>query len=208
MRVAIHQPNFMPWLGWWHKAAMADKFILFDTVQYAAKQFQNRTQIRQKHGGMWLTVPTKKHQETLIKDVKIANEHQWVRPMLKTIQLQYQKAESLLKLNLFFIVECGMWLGISPKWVLASDLKTTGEGQQYLADLVKEVGGDQYVTGSTHKDYHEPEVFERAGIEVIDQNFQHPEYDQQRPGFVPDCSVVDLYFHYGPASKDIICERK
>ena len=98
-------------------------------------------------------------------------------------------------------------IGIHPKFESSSQIDVQGEGQQYLADLVKAVGGDKYVTGSTHKDYHEPEVFEKAGIEVIDQNFKHPEYDQGKPGFVPNCSVVDLYFHYGPDGKDIICGK-
>lgn len=227
MKVAIHQPNFLPWIGFWHKFSMVDTFILLDTVQFASKQFQNRTQIRRKHGAMWITVPTKKHQDTPIKDVLIANEHRWSAPMVRTLAFEYKMApyfdeyhrqfsylidacnwDKLSDMNTALIRQLQDELRLPADLYVASAMKSTGEGNEYLVSLVKEVGGDSYVTGSTDKDYHEPKVFEDAGIEVIDQAFEHPEYPQCRPGFVPECSVVDLLFNHGPDSKEIICKSQ
>src|SRR5262245_17481550 len=57
MKVAIHQPHFLPWLGYLHRMAQADLFVLLDHVQFERRNYQNRTMIRMNDEARWLTVP-------------------------------------------------------------------------------------------------------------------------------------------------------
>src|SRR5690606_1743212 len=60
MKVAIHQPNFLPWLGFFNKIKDADVFVILDTVQYVKGTFANRNQIKNKKGEpQYITVPVK-----------------------------------------------------------------------------------------------------------------------------------------------------
>ena len=60
MIVSIHQPNYLPWLGYFDKIIKSDIFVIFDDVQYPRGKkgfFGNRNQIKTNNGKMWLTVP-------------------------------------------------------------------------------------------------------------------------------------------------------
>ena len=73
MIVGIHQPEYLPWLGFFDKISQSDIFVMLDNVQYEKNYFQNRNRIRIQSGWAWLTVPvmTKKRSSQLIKDVRI-----------------------------------------------------------------------------------------------------------------------------------------
>ena len=70
--VAMHQPNFIPWLGFFHKLAHADTFTLLDTVQFSDGSYTDRVGVRSTEGAKWLTVPVKHHFGEPIQDVAIA----------------------------------------------------------------------------------------------------------------------------------------
>jgi hypothetical protein len=57
MRIAIHQPHYLPWLGLLHHMAQADLFVLLDHVRFERGNYQNRTQVRINGVPHWLTVP-------------------------------------------------------------------------------------------------------------------------------------------------------
>ena len=61
MKVAIHQPHYLPWLGYLAKWAAADLFVFLDTVQYEKSGYQNRNRIKTRDGPRWLTVPVHAH---------------------------------------------------------------------------------------------------------------------------------------------------
>ena len=75
MIVSIHQPNFLPWLGFFHKMAQCDKFIILDNVQFARRMFFHRTKIKtSQKKALWLTIPVHdKYRETNINEVFIDN---------------------------------------------------------------------------------------------------------------------------------------
>ena len=75
MNVSIHQPNYLPWLGFFNKVAQSDIYVVFDDVQYPmGKDFHNRNQIKTNNGKTWLTIPVvgkserRKFNEIQIKD--------------------------------------------------------------------------------------------------------------------------------------------
>ena len=71
MRVAIHQPHYLPWLGYFAKWAAADRFIFLDTVQYEKNGWQNRNRVKTPDGPRWLTVPVHARLGTPIREVTI-----------------------------------------------------------------------------------------------------------------------------------------
>ena len=95
MIVAIHQPNFIPWLGYFSKINQSDKFIILDTVDLQignANSITNRTRIKTQQGELWLTIPIKKSESKLIHSIQMDNKQPWQKKILKSIQMAYSKA--------------------------------------------------------------------------------------------------------------------
>lgn len=226
MRVAIHQPNFMPWPGFFYKLLQSDIFVLFDTVQFPrGKSFCSRVKIKSPEGVKWLTVPVKGKGELLpIKDVQIAGRG-WVQKHLGTLKASYSKApyfnscypgvetiyrmaaDSIADFNIQLINCLADALGAKTRVIRASllDLNWRDTGT-YILNLVKHLGGTVYVTGQgagtlRHLD---EQKFARAGIAVEMFNYVHPHYRQLWGDFVPGLSVIDILFNAGPQARDLI----
>src|SRR5438132_6629859 len=90
--VAIHQPEFLPWLGFIDKLRQSDIFVLLDTVQFEKNYFQSRNRIRNSQGEVWLTVPVHHQFDTKIQDVEIDNSQGWCRKILRAIEMNYHRA--------------------------------------------------------------------------------------------------------------------
>ena len=103
--ITIHQPNYLPWAGFFHKAMLSDIFVIFDDVQYQKNSFINRNKVKTSNGETWLTVPIKvkgKSRETLINEAEIDNEQRWRKKHLNTIKLNYSKSKYYARYIPFF----------------------------------------------------------------------------------------------------------
>ena len=165
MIVSIHQPQFLPWLGYFDKIASSDIFILLDNVQFKKNEWQNRNKIRTPQGWQWLTVPVLHNFGQKISEVKINNQIKWKDNHLKTLELNYKKSpffgkyfpffeelyrqewECLADINIFVIQKMVDLLGIKTKIVKSSDYQATEDNTQRLIDLCKLLKGDQYLSG-------------------------------------------------------------
>jgi hypothetical protein len=215
--VTIHQPNFLPWLGFFHKMIMADIFILLDNVPFTKNGFQNRVKIKSAQGEQWLTVPvlTKGRYGQLTCEVPINNASRWRRAHLAALRTNYQRAahypevvewltplytdkhERLAAFNLSLIKAVVRHLKLSTKLMVASSLEQEGSGPELLLQLVQAVQGDVYFSGSSGREYLDLNIFNQAGIEVKFQEFQHPCYPQLYGDFTPGLSIVDLLMNVG-----------
>jgi len=225
MIITIHQPEHLPWLGFFHKLDMAETYVVLDNVQYRRRYFQNRNKIRTRNGGKWISVPLIKEtrDELLIKDAKIFKEDiEWRSDNLKTVYQNYCKAryfdffwpefreiyetdyERLVDLNIAIIKLILKKLGMSKEIIFASQLKVAGDRGDLIFDIAKTLKAKTYVSGISGKDYLDMNKFSDNGIEVIIQEFHHPVYSQLHTPFLPCMSVIDLLFNYGPASLDVI----
>lgn len=226
MRVAIHQPNFMPWPGFFYKLLQSEIFVLFDTVQFPrGKSFCSRVKIKSPGGIKWLTVPVKGKGELLpIKDVQIAGR-EWVQKHLGTLKASYSKApffnswypgvettyrmavDSIADFNIQLINYLADALGAKTRIIRASvlDLNWQDTGS-YILDLVKHLGGRVYVTGQGAGTvrYLDEQKFNQAGITVEMFNYVHPHYKQLWGDFVPGLSVIDILFNTGSQARDLI----
>ena len=225
MRVTIHQPEHMPWLGFFHKINMADVYVVLDNVQYRRRYFQNRNKIRTKNGWQWTTVPLERENrdELLIKDVKIFREDlKWKRKNLENIYHNYCRSKNfthfwgafetiynrdfshLRDLNLQLLHYFFEELGIKTEVCLASEMDVFGKRGDLILDICKAVGATTYISGISGKEYLDFQSFSDTGIEVIMQQFHHPIYEQLTEPFLPCMSIIDLLFNHDKKSLDII----
>jgi hypothetical protein len=222
MIVFVHQPEYIPWLGFFDKLARADVYVIYDDAQYQHGGFHNRNRIRTPEGWEWLTVPISHGYPQTIKNVKIAGDL-WKNKHLYGIRHHYQNTpyysryyplikdalmlnhESLLGLNLHLIKTIANILGMNPKMVFSSELPYAGtEKNEKLVSMCKFLGADCYLSGSGGKNYIQEALFSQANVKLQWHNYQHPTYKQGFSGFEPNMSIIDLLFNEGPRSKEII----
>lgn len=220
MNVAIHQPQYLPWLPYFLKIEACDLFILLDNVAFQKNGLQNRNQIKTSQGAQWLTVPIKQHLGQEIRNVKIDNSTDWRRKHWQTIQQCYRKApvfneyareleplyahewEGLSELNIELIGMMLRWMNIRTPIMRSSQMKATGAASDLVLDLCIEVGATRYLSGAGGKNYLEPESFENAGVEIVYQPIVLPEtYPQLFPnaGFVNHLAALDMVLNCGAA---------
>jgi len=219
MIVTIHQPDFLPWLGFFDRWQKSDLFIVLDDVQFLRRGWHHRDKIKTPTGVQWLTVPVikkgKYHQ--LINEVEIDYGSNWQQKHLKTLKFCYRKAPNftsilnrlekaygqeqkmLVAFNMNLLEICKDIFEIKADKVLSSTFNVKSKSSQRLVELVKTVGGDTYLTGSASKAYLDENEFKEAGIEVNWQKFNHPVYPQLYDGFEERLSVIDFFMM---ASKD------
>jgi len=224
MIVSIHQPNFLPWLGFFHKMAQCDKFIILDNVQFARRMFFHRTKIKtSQKQALWLTIPVHdRYGETNINEIIIDNSQNWKDKHLKSIIMNYHKAEFFSEYIKFFeeifndnweilsdltitiIKLLASVLEIKTEIILASDLQVTGKSTELLINLCKKVKATSYISGPSGKKYLKENEFEKNSIELIYHKFNHPEYNQLYGPFMSNLSVIDLLFNCGSESRNIL----
>jgi len=226
MIAAVHQPQYLPWIGYFDKMDAADVFVLLDGVQYKKNEWQNRNRIGGKSGAQWLTVPVHYKFGQLIREIEIDNKTNWRNKHAQAIKTCYSRAPfyaehegaigailsrewtKLSELNCLFIRELAGILGIETRLAMAGDVPAKGRKTERLVEICRGLGADVYLSGQGARDYLEPALFERAGIELRFQNFACPAYSQiytaQGAPFDPNLSVVDLVMNCGPESLPII----
>jgi hypothetical protein len=223
MRIAIHQPQFLPWLGYLDKINRADLFVALDSVQFKKNEWQNRNRIRTARGWQWVTVPVLHDFGQLIKDVRINQTTDWRAKHLKALEMHYARAahrvpvlaglraiyrqswDRLSDLNLAVI----RWLlgefGIKTPLRLSSEMQLPDEPTERLIAICRAVGATSYLAGAGARDYMDFKKFEQAGLAVEVQEFHHPAYRQCYEPFEPGLSAIDLLLTCGGQSFHSLC---
>jgi hypothetical protein len=229
MIVSIHQPNYLPWPGYFDKIAKSDVFVLFDDVQFPmGKSVCNRNLIKTNQGSLWLTVPVKdKSALKKINEIEINNDLDWRRQHWKNIRTFYCKAsffpdyekiieaiylrswDRLCDLNIALILAMLKILEIGTKIVLSSQLDLASGGEQKLIDIVKNLHADAYLTGTGpgSQRYVKAEDFKNNHIALLYHGYKPKEYPQLHGAFIPNLSAIDLLFNLGPNAKKHLQEK-
>ncbi len=221
MTVAIHQPNYFPYLGFFQKLAQADVFIILDNVQFVRGGYMNRNRIKGPADVQWLTVPVAKKGRCYANiDAIVPDWDQpWVRKHVATLKNAYSRSpyfeeimesvvvpsltssESrrchLADLNTLSIRSICAYLELSVPIRIASALDAHGQSTDRLISLTKAVGGDCYLSGPTGKEYLDLERFEPAGVEIRYAHLQPVEYAQRFQSFTANLSILDALFNCG-----------
>lgn len=215
--VVIHQPDFIPYLGFFHRLLNSDCFVILDHVQFISKGsgWQNRDKIKTANGEKWLTVSVKKSPlGTPINEI-LLSETDWKENNLNLIRESYKKApffsqimpyiddlysDPSTKMADFNLKSINMLMSlfdVKINTVLASDLNPAGKSNELLVDILKKVEADIYLSGVGARAYLNEDLFKQENIEVIWQDFKHPVYDQIHGEFIPYLSSIDLLFNCG-----------
>lgn len=220
--VAIHQPNYLPWLGYFAKMARSDVFVFLDDVQFSKGSFSNRVKIGTLHdGGRWLTVPIRVHLGNLISEIlpsssDWANRHveilrdayrsapnfKNVFPELEAIFSDAARYETLSAININIVTAIARRLDTECVMVNSSTFSISAQSDDRLIAIVSAISPSAtYLSGSGGAAYQDPEKFKRAGLGFRYINFEHPIYDQRvETGtrlFTPGLSIVDALFNIG-----------
>lgn len=216
MICAVHQPQYLPWLGFFSKLDAADLFVIYDDTQYKHDEWQNRNRIKTANGVQWLTVPVHRSQGEIIRDIRIDNAKPWARKHANALTTNYARApfykehadefaaaltqewEHLAELNIAMMKHLCRMLGVETPMVLSSQLGYNGKATDALISICRSVEADAYLSGPGGRDYLETEKFGAAGISLLFHDFDHPAYAQLFGEFVPNLSAVDLLFNSGP----------
>jgi hypothetical protein len=228
MIVAIHQPHFMPWLGYLHRMAKADVFVVLDHVQFERRNYQNRSQIRIDGEAHWLTVPViQRSQKERIVDKEVDNRdtaRPWGPRHFSTLRHAYREAgffstyagafrqvlerrwTRLIDLDIAMIEVLRDAFGISTPLLRSSQLNVEGAKGQLILNLCKAVGARALLAGfGGSRGYLDPSECARQGVEVRWHQFTHPAYKQCGPGpFIPGLASADLLFNAGARSRAIL----
>jgi len=223
--VAVHQPQYLPWLGYFDKIRRADVFCYLNDVQYKKNEWQNRNRIKTAQGWQWMTVPVRYRFPQKINEVYINNAVEWKKKHLQAMLTNYNRApyfkqvvailedafskewEFVSELNVHLIESFKKLLNLeAKKSVCSSGLKLREEPTDRLIDICRALGADTYLAGQGGMEYMDLERFEKNGLKVIVQEFKHPVYPQMFEEFQSHLSIVDLLCNCGPESVNIICE--
>jgi hypothetical protein len=215
MVVTIHQPAYLPWLGYLDRIARSDLFIFLDTVQFERNSFTNRNRIKTANGPLWLTVPVRlrDHLNTTIADVEIDEHRDWRRKHLSSIAQNYRRAPDFSsrydrlaaayerytsRLADLCFDQLEFWLAeldIATRVVRASELPVEGRNSELVLALCRHAGARTYLSGPMGRDYLRQQAFANAGIEVRYHDYMHPHYPQLHGDFVPAMGIVDYWMN-------------
>jgi WbqC-like protein len=225
--VAIHQPNYVPWPGYFHKLAAADVFVYLDAVQYPrGRSFAARNRIKTPNGVTYLTVPVSvpKGGEGKASYLEVAfADEKWRKKHLATVEQSYGKArhfgdvfplyereveagETLVGLNIGLIEAFASYLGIETRRVRLSELLPDfGQKTDLIVDVCRALGADAYLSGSGGgREYTDEAVLREHGLDLRFDEFEYPRYEQLWGDFEPNLSVLDVLFNCGPESRALI----
>lgn len=219
MKVSIHQPNYIPWLGFFDKINRSDIFVILDDVQYPGNKITSRNIIRNGKGAQYLSVPIMGRRK-LICDVLIDNSKPWSKQHFDALFYNYHKMlgweiyseelkciynkkwSRLIDLNLELINFICNKLKISSNFISTSSLKKDfGKRNQRILNICKYLKADIFLSGSGAENYLDVDSFNRENIQVIFQNYSVPSYRQNPDGTY--MSAIDFLLEYGDKAAEL-----
>lgn len=223
MRVAIHQPHYFPYAGFFHKMGLVDAFVVMDETQYD-RRFTNRNRILDTHGTVWLSVPIDKSDKFLRnRDVRINEKLPWRSEHWRKIEVSYANSpyfhlysdelkefyetvwSSLLDLDVETMRKVMEWLDIDVPVVMESSLGVDSTGTRRLVDICGALGADTYVSGRGGRAYLAEELFVEKGVRLEYQQYAAVPYPQKfASSFVPDLSILDVLFSCGAGARELV----
>jgi hypothetical protein len=215
MKVAIHQPDYIPWLGLFYKMYEADVFVHLDDAQYSNEAGHNYNTIKTAQGALRLKFPVEQHLGELINQVRPKDELKWKEKHLKTMEMNYCKARcfkevfpelkeiymqpytNVADLNIGINTYIAGKFGLHPKYVRSSEFNLQTVREQRVIDLCLAVGGTEYISGNGARVYQEEEHFTSQGLKLTYQTYKPITYEQRWGEFLPCMSVIDYILNCG-----------
>ena len=217
MVVAIHQPDYISWLGYFYKMSRADVFVYLDDCQFSNDNMHHWNRLKTPQGSCRVKIPVEQHLGDPINRVRTRDELGWKEKHLRTVEMNYARARhfndfypcfrdmlltkygDLAEQNITINTEIARRFGFTMKLLRSSDMPLTSVREERVLDIVEYVGGDVYLSGHGAKAYQEEAHFTGRGIELVYTDYVPITYHQLWPkaGFVSCMSVLDYIFNCG-----------
>lgn len=217
MVVSVHQPNYIPWMGYFYKIQNSDIFVILDDVQYIRRSFINRNRIKTHQGILRLTVPVenKGNFGCNINEIKIKNNLNWKENHLKNIEMNYKRSgffhdfydifksclirdyEKLSELNIDIIKTICQLLNIKTEMILSSTLSINETSTERIISICKAIGADTYLSGSGGAKYQDEKLFEEHSLKLVYSDFSEKPYKQLWGDFSGGLSIIDYILNCG-----------
>ena len=215
MIVSIHQPDYIPYIGYFYKIAQSDIFVFLDDVQFSNDNMHHWNKIKTPQGECRLKIPVEYSFGYNINQVRTKDELKWKEKHLKTIEMNYSRAKYLnyvfpkfkdiimsdystlseMNININrFICE---GFGLKTKFTLSSELETETSREERVIDICLALGGTTYLSGNGARTYQKTENFNKRGLELRYTDYKAINYDQLWNDFLPNMSVLDYVFNCG-----------
>ncbi|MBI1223991.1 MAG: hypothetical protein GC192_02025 [Bacteroidetes bacterium] len=228
--VAIHQPNYFPWLGYFHKIYACDTFVFLDNVEHSKRYPTRRTRIRKAANDEsfeWLTIPLKKHSDfELIKNLEVDKKQDWSSKHLNILVNRYNKTpyfkeiiekleelfltvkstSHLAEINIILIVTIMEWLDIERNLCCSSNLEILNSEKNKNIEIVRALNGTCYLSGIGGSNYQMPSDFSQYSIELRYIDFKLQQHKTYQP-FIGN-TILDILFRYGLEQTKILVQGK
>lgn len=215
MIVAIHQPDYIPYMGYFYKIAHSDIFAFLDDAQFSNDNMHHWNRIKTPNGEQRLKIPLDYHFGDSIKMVRTKDELKWKEKHLKIMELNYTKAKyfknyfprikeilmdsypNLAEMNIAINLDISREFGIVKKYIRTSDLNLKTSREERVIDICKILNGTEYISGNGAKAYQQEEHFLKKGIKLTYTDYQAFVYPQIWKEFLPNLSILDYIFNCG-----------
>ena len=219
--VALMQPTFMPWQGYFGLILDSDEFVFLDDFQFVRRSFHQRNRLflnGSEAGYISVSVEHSGNQDTAINQVSIQIDDKWRRKFLGILKHNYkaspylshyhdfvedwisQDFENLAHFNIHFIEFVMNELKIVTPTLRSSDILASGKRSEKLLNILKNQNATTYLSAFGAYEYMaEDDIFSNQDIEFVFQNYQPVPYSQtQSQEFVSHLSILDALLQHGP----------
>lgn len=215
MRVAIHQPDYIPYLGYFYKISKADLFVYLDDAQFSNDNMHHRNVIKTPQGRKRLTIPLDYHFKDAINTVRTKDELGWKEKHLALLTANYGKSryfkeiyplirelllteyENLADMNMTINHFILSGFGLRTALVKASELKVDSKKEERVLDICSLLKANEYYSGLGAKSYQNEGDFTERGIVLTYTDYKPFAYPQQWDGFEENISILDFIFNCG-----------
>lgn len=213
--VSIHQPNYIPWLGYFYKVYQTDYFVFLDDAQYSNEGMHNYHYLKTKNGPQRIKIPVYQTLGDKINEVRIRTELNWQERHLNLLKENYRHAEHfeevisdfsslilntqeyLASFNASILKFICKKLGIKTEFILSSDLNISSVREAKIIDICFALRCDQYYSGTGAMSYQKKEHFLEKGIQLEYTDYKPFQYKQQFPGFQSNVTILDFLMNCG-----------
>lgn len=215
MIISIHQPDYIPYMGYFYKIAHSDKFVFLDDCQFSNDNMHQWNRIKLPQGECRLKIPVEQHLGDKINEVRTKDELKWKQKHLKTIEMNYSKVPNFKLLFTEFQelllspypnlaeqnIAINTWIagkfGMKTEFFRSSEMKIDTLREERVLDICNALDGDVYLSGNGARTYQKEEDFAVKGLRLQYTDFAGIEYPQLWKGFIPNLSVLDYVFNCG-----------
>ena len=215
MIISIHQPDYIPYIGYFYKIAQSDVFVFLDDAQYSNDNMHQWNRIKTPQGECRLKIPVKYEFGDSINTVVTRDDLKWREKHVKTIEMNYVRAPyfseffpnikeiilsdhaNLAELNIELNTHICNRFGIGKRFLRSSDMGISTRKEERVIDICVSLGGSEYISGNGARAYQTEEHFTSRGVALRYTDYHPFEYEQLWGDFIPNLSILDYIFNCG-----------